>query len=220
MFRVKATLAISSVALACLILVSTAGSAYAGWLVSGAELKSSAALATANGVEAPVILSIPAVGVTVLCTGNTFGTLGAEIVGTNTLKARDLAFESCETVIPETGCALEETSENITTDPVLAVTTLGSKSPDARITFSAQTKKTLASIDFASANTCAFNSEEPLKGSVALDLPSGQTEEAAQALQGLGSVENNSLEVGTSKAYIEGCPVYIKLSSGSKWSYR
>src|SRR6202041_1882808 len=101
---------------------------------------------------------------------------------------------ACSTTKPASGCAISSQPTAISTNPLLASVVLGTGEED-RITVKAETKTTLAEISFNEANTCAFNGLEPVKGAVTLGAPTGQLESSLQAITGLGSAENNSLEV-------------------------
>jgi hypothetical protein len=63
--------------------------------------------------------------------------------------------------------------------------------------------------------------ERLLEGRVKLKLPTGQTEELTQAIEGLGSSEgNNSLELEGSKAFLEGGKALLRLEAVlSKFSF-
>jgi hypothetical protein len=218
MSRIKVTI----VALFAVVALSAvaAGSASAEWFVSGTKLVGTAALATTAKVDTDATLKIIAPGgnVRVLCKGTILSGTKPEIIGgTSEGKAQHLIFEGCETVEPATHCVLSKTT--IETEPVKATVAKGT-APVDKITFTPQTKTTFAKVPFSEANTCVFNEPEPVNGAVTVKAPTGQTEEAAQAIEGIGSTENNSLEVAQDKAYIEGGRVLLKLASGSKWSFR
>jgi hypothetical protein len=73
---------------------------------------------------------------------------------------------------------------------------------------------------FSETNTCAFNGEEPVTGSLVAGAPTGQLSLLAQALTGLGSTEgNNSLQIASQKAYLDGGKALLTLASDSKWSF-
>jgi hypothetical protein len=192
------------------------------WFVAGSKLSSSAALATTAKVDSSPTLKIKVGGssIKVSCKGTILSSVSPEIRATNELKAKSLTFEGCETTEPATGCKLEGQPVSIKTEPIKATDKAGPKSPEARLTFTPQTKKALAALAFSEKNTCAFDESEPLNGAVTLKAPTGQNEEASQAIEGLGSVENNSLELAGNKAVIEGGRTLLKLTSGSKWSFR
>jgi len=195
-------------------------SASADWFVGGALLKSSAALSTTAVVDAPTTLLVPALGLSVVCSGGTLDGTNPEIITGDTGKAKALTFLSCNTTKPEKGCALEVTNQAISTLPINARAFLGTGEED-RVLFSAQTKSLFTDIFFSGANECAFNGEEPVKGSVIVGAPTGQLELLNQAIVGLGSVENNSLEIGAgNKAFLDGGKALLKLANDALWSFK
>jgi hypothetical protein len=196
-----------------------AGSASAEWFVNGVLLAkgTSAKLTNTAKVDSDAKLSIPVAGIKILCSGTTLDSEGAEIVGgTSEGKVKSLIFTGCGVTEPKTGCTLEKSE--IKTAALNALATKGAGEADTLV-FEAQTKGELARFSFSSANTCAFNEEESIKGSVRLIAPTGQLELLSQAIEGLGSIENNSLQVAGDKAFIEGGKALLALESDSKWSF-
>ena len=218
MSKVKLTIA----ALAAVIALSavTAVSASADWFVNGAKLTTSAALSTTAAVDQTTKLLVPSVGdLTIECSGTTLDGINPEIKNPDRGFAAALRFLTCNTVTPA-NCELSNPNETITTSEILARAFLGAGEED-RVLFSPETKATFANIAFASTNTCAFTSTQAVKGAVTIGAPTGQLELAAQAIVGLGSVENNSLEIGSgNKAYLIGGKALLTLQSGSKWSFK
>jgi hypothetical protein len=203
-----------------LVLSMTAvGSASAAWTAEGLELSatSKAALATTAKVDTAYLLSIPAVKTSLTCNGTTLKNESAEIIEVNKLKAKSLTFEDCETTQPKAGCSLESQPSSIKTNPLSGLATNVTKSFEDRLTLSAQTKNVLAEIHFSAENECALAGAEPLRGQVTVKAPTLQEEAAEQAFEGLGSTENNSLEIGTGKAYLEHGKALLKLASGGAW---
>lgn len=219
MFRVN----VITMAFAATVMVLSAlgtASASANWFVGGTELKTSAALSTGVVVDEPATLLVPALSLSVVCSGGDIDELGIVVEPVDRELIESRRYLSCNTTKPATGCALTEKNQSITFGPARGRAFLAT-SPEDRILLSAATKGTLAEINFSEANTCAFAGPEPVKGSVTLGLPTGQTESVAQAVTGLGSVENNSLEIGAgNKAFIDGGRALSTLASGSKWSFR
>jgi hypothetical protein len=220
MSKVKATLSV------CVVVASfsavASGPAFANWFVNGAELKSSAGVSTTAKVDEFVRFLVPALSdLTVECSGATFDATSPEIVGPGASgKAASVRFLSCNTTKPATGCALQEANQTISTLGVNVREFLTSGTTDG-ILFSPQTKKTFAEVAFNESNTCALAGLQPVKGAVTGTVPTGQTEEVAQSLMCLGSVENNSLEIGSgNKTYVTGGAALITLASGSKWSFK
>jgi len=192
------------------------------WFVSGALLKVLAKLASTAAVDEDATLLVPSVsGLAVLCGGKTLDVEGGEILPGDTFSIQSLKFLGCKTTKPATGgCELEKPEQTISTLPILGLADLGPSSPAVRLLLTPQTKSTFAEIAFNENNTCAFTGVEPVKGKITLNAPSGQTEEASQPVGALGSVENNSLEIGAgNKAFIDGGRVLLRLESGSKWSF-
>jgi hypothetical protein len=192
-------------------------SASAGWFVEGKELAQGAkeALTNTAKVDSLATLNIPAVGIKIKCEG--LDGEDALIIGTEKGLAKSLIFTGCAVTEPATGCALEKAE--VPTVAVNALVTLGTKESDL-VTFAPETKSEFAKLHFASANTCAFNEEESVKGLVKVIAPTGQLELLSQAIEGLGSVENNELEVANDKAFIENGKALLTLASDSKWSFK
>ncbi len=198
-----ATLAVGAVA---------SGSASATeWLVNDTKLVGSAALSTKATVLAAAVLSIPGVKTEVACSG--LEGRKQEIIASITAKASSLIFSGCSVLKPET-CNLSTAS--IATEPISAEVKMGSEVED-RVTISPQTKKLLAVLSFAG-GSCVLEGEQPVMGKVTVKAPTGQEEFTEQPIEGLGSVENNSLEVAGKKAYIQAGAVKFKLASSAEFS--
>jgi hypothetical protein len=217
MSKVKVT-AMALVAVFAFSAVAAAATASAAWFVGGAELKTSAALTTAAAVDEDFKLLVPAVeDLTIECTGTTLDGIGPRIEGTDKSFASSLKILGCKTIKP-LGCPIEAQPVTITTNAILVLAALKSGEAD-KLTYFGEAGDTITVIRFGEANTCAFNSEEGVKGSVTLGAPTGELELENQAVVGLGSFENNSLEVANSKAYVIGGKALLRLASGSKWSF-
>lgn len=196
-----------------------AASASAEWLVGGKALSTAAALATTALVDEKTKLLMPSVeDLTIECAGETLDGVEPRIEPPDKSFASKLTFLGCSTVKPATGCALQGQPTAISTNPILALAVLKSGEED-KVTFIPETGKTFTEFSFNEANTCAFSGLEGIKGSVTLGAPTGQLEQERQPIVGLGSFENNSLEVANSKAYLVGGKALLKLASGSKWSF-
>ena len=196
-----------------------ADSASAGWFLEGEELAagSKAALATTAKVDANSTLLVPGLGLSVVCGGSTLDDTSLEIIGANAAKAASLTFLGCNTTAPASGCALEEKNESIPTVGISAEVK-GASFPDAKLLVSPQTKSILANLSFSETNTCAFNGIEPVKGLLTLNAPKLQEQQATQPLEGLGSTENNSLEIGGQKAFVDGGDVLLKSATGAEFA--
>jgi hypothetical protein len=218
MLRAKIITTIGIVA--CVFSALGAASASANWFVGGTELKTSARLATAEVIdEIPTIL-VPNLGIAATCSGGTFDNVSPEIIAGNSVKAQALKFLGCNITKPATGCSFEEPNQTISTVPITATAFLG-PGEEIRVVYLAQTKGTIAVIPFKEENTCALTGLEPVKGLITDGVPKGQLEATSETLVGLGSVENNSLEIGAgNKVTIEGGKALVRLASGSKWSFK
>jgi len=206
-----ATLALSAVA------VSAASAAQ--WYVAGSKLVGSAKLATSAAVDKNAILSVPKLGMTIECTGPNLKGVEPEIIAEKSGKAKHLIFEACSVTKP-TNCKLVGQPTNIETNPIEATVALGSGKTD-KVTFST-TSANFVEVNFAATELCALEGLQPIKGQVTVNAPTGQEELTLQAIEGLGTTENHSLEIGKAspnKAYIEGGKALLKLESGSKWSF-
>jgi hypothetical protein len=222
MFKLKIIkVAITLIALVALCSIDAA-SASASWFVGGTELKTSAAIATTAVVDEHTILLVPAVeDLSIECSGGTWH-LDAGVIGSFTrffIKVFHIDFLACNTIKPTTGCGLVLPNQTIDTLPIAGSLSLKGVTQDS-VTLSPLTGKILAELEFKETNTCAFNGLEGVKGSVTVNAPTGQAEEVAQAIVGIGSVENNSLEVASSKAYLIGGKTLLTLASGSHWSFK
>jgi hypothetical protein len=220
MFRVKIVTIMGVVA--CVFSALGAASASANWFVGGTELKTSAILATAEVVdEIPVILVPSLNDLAATCSGGgTLNNSSPEIIAGNSVKAEALIFLGCNVTNPPTGCSLAKPNQAIPTLPITAHAFLG-PGEEVRVIYLAQTKNTLAEIEFSESNECALTGRQILKGSITDGVPRGQLEATTETLVGLGSVENNSLEGGGgAKVKIVGGKALVKLASGSKWSFQ
>jgi hypothetical protein len=207
-----------------------ADSASADWFVSGTKLAAGKTVAVASTAKLDTLLgvTIPFTGAVVTCTGNgvTLLRISAAVLVAQTnpllggLLLTTLIIEHCEV---EAGgksiCKLEEQPTSISTQPLKAILTKGPHTGEDRATFSPQTKNTIATLHFSEEDTCGLTGSVPLVGSLTMRLATGQSEEASQAMEGLGTTENNSLELGGDKAYVTGGEALLRLASGSKWSF-
>jgi hypothetical protein len=211
---------VATIALSAVFAFSALGAATASaeWLVGGTVLTGSAAISTHILVHITSTFLVPALGVSLVCGGNTLDAVDPLIIAPDRGFASSLSFLGCNVTVPATGCALAEKNQKISTTAILGRAFLGPGEED-RILFSAETKGTLANITFSETNTCAFNGIEPVKGSFISGLPTGRLDLATQSLVDLGSVENNSLEVGGQKAFMHGGKFLALLVSGATWSF-
>lgn len=199
---------------------TAAATASASWFVNGTELSKGQKVALANtaAVVTSGVLTLvtKAETVTIACTGSTLGVEEPEIIGTNEGRAKAVIIKGCATTKPATKCSLAKSE--IRTEPVKTVFTKGSGETDIA-TLTPQSEEFFGVIPFSVTNACSFNEETPVYGVLKVKEPTGQTEEESQAMEGLGSVENNSLEVAKNKVYIFGS-LLLRLLSLARWSFR
>jgi hypothetical protein len=195
-----------------------ASSASATWLVNGTPLTGSAAVSTQALVDENSTFLVPGFSLVAVCNGHFFDALNPRIFSSDKAFASELTFLGCSVVQP-TGCELEGQPAAIATTAILALAVKG-LGEAAKITFTPETKTTLANIEFKATNECAFRGLEPITGSFVEGLPTGQLSLLAQAITGLGSTEgNNSLQIAGQKAFIDGGRYLMTLASDSKWSF-
>jgi hypothetical protein len=178
-----------------------------------------AALTTAAVTDGTIKILVPSVeDLTIECAGSRLDSENLQIEDVDKGFASKLTFLACSTTKPATGCALENQPTAISTNPILVLAALRSGEED-KITVTPETGCIFTAISFNEADRCAFDGLEALKGAFTLGVPTGQLELESQTIVGLGSVENNSLDVSTLPAYIVGGRALLKLASGSKWSF-
>ena len=212
--KLKMTLA--AVLAAFALSAITADAASAEWFVNGSQLTSTAALATSAVLDTTATWDFPVPKVGVDCEGPVdvngkllrFGLLDVTLIWLN-----------CR-ALPVGVCSLSSSTAGIQSEPLEGTVTKGPGSSEDRVTVTPSTKTILATIPFAEkAGSCPLTGEQAVRGSVTLAMPKGQDEASTQVIEGLGSVENNSLEVDGDKGYIESGKALVTLASGSKWSF-
>jgi hypothetical protein len=213
--KVRVTILMLIATMAISALASSAAQAAGGsWFVNGTKLPagSKQALATTARVVTNAVLNVPVLGIKISC-ANLSGK-SPEIIGTTTGEAEALTFEGCTELSPAK-CSIAPT---IGTEPIQGDPFIPTKGV-TRVAFTPQKGKTFANINFKGAE-CSVAGEKAVKGAVNVNAPTAQTEQAEQPIEGLGSVENNALEVTSDPAYIEGGKAFLKLSNGDGWSFQ
>jgi len=194
-----------------------AASASAGWLVNGTPLAGSQALSTQAAVAEESTLLVPTLALQIKCNGKFLDGTSPQISGTNKGFASALTFLGCFTVTP-TECELEPALTSIATTAILATATKG-PGESVRATFTPESGNTFANIKFIKTTGCAFKGVEPVTGSLVAGAPTGQLSLLAQPLVGLGSTENNSLQIGGDKAFLDGGRALLTLANDASWSF-
>src|ERR1700691_3484117 len=197
-----------------------AASASAGpmnWFVNGTELKSgeAAGIAEPQAVDVPAVLNVPNLSLKVTCSG--FSGSKGELQGANAgesgmEQAEAVVLEECSEISPAV-CKL--TSSTLVTEPLLASVSLAASRPlpSVRVLLRAKGRNELMTIDFegSGGKECALAGELGVAGEFLAVAPTGASEETLQAIEGLGTTENNSLQIDGDKAYIEGGRALVKL---------
>jgi hypothetical protein len=190
-----------------------AGSAWAGeWFVGGTKLTGSAALTVEARLSRLIRWLAPGI-VAIGCEGPLL-LLGAYIHNPALILARRLDFRNCFVLTPES-CSIEPTIET----QELQGTVKTETSLENRVTYKPVVGKLFATISFQGTG-CVIAGETAVDGEVTLGMLNGQTEETTHVFEGLGSRENNSLEIDKEAVYLEGGGALVSLASGSKWSFR
>lgn len=215
MSRVKVVI-VAALAVLALSAVA-ASSASATWFAGGTEITTLTALSTTAKVDALAILNLPVQKIKIDCSGALLKGESPDLSPGDRGQAAALIFEGCEIVEPA-NCSLSKLI--IRTQAILATARLAA-APEDRVLFEPKGGTQFATIPFREGTACALEGEQPVKGKVNIKAPTGQNESVTQAIEGMGSVENNSLEVGAgNKAFIEGGKALITLASGIKWSFK
>jgi hypothetical protein len=222
MSKVKIAFAVSVVVLAFNVVASSSALAGMGWFVGGVAQKASETMALTNTarVTEGAVLTDPSLSLKLTCSA--LSGEKAEISGTTLGKAKHLFFENCSEIEPPT-CIIS--SKVVTIAPVLALPELSGSPTKLLLLFHPETGNEFANLEFvknpAQSKACAggLSGAKPVDGAVNLAAPTGLIENTEQELEGLGTTNNNSLEVGKTKAYIEGGKAFLKLKGGVEWSF-
>jgi hypothetical protein len=189
----------------------------ASLFVGGIKLStgSKAIVASKAAVDESVLFNAPSLSLRIGCSGS--NAIASTLIGENKGEAEARVFEGCSEIAP-TNCKLDEPT--ITTEAVITTFSVATKAPEARFVLEPKIGHLFAGIGIEGPK-CTLQGEKPVNGTVKGKLPTGQSEEASQLVEGLGSTEgNNSLEIGGNKFFIEKGKGLVKLASGSKWSFR
>jgi hypothetical protein len=192
------------------------------WFVSGTKLASATtvALASTAAVDSPLVLTVPSLGLKVTCS-NSVGKVSKGVLegGEAMSQAEYDPFESCTENSPST-CKVSQPPPTV--GPALLLLVLTALTRLGRHVFGwvyhSRTGSPLATLSFE--GSCSFAGEQSITGIVTEWATTMVSEEAVQAVEGLGTTENNSLELDGDKAYIEGGKVLFKLASAQTWSFR
>jgi hypothetical protein len=192
------------------------------WFVGGKELTKgeNAAVASPGSLDSPAAFNSPGLSLKISC--SSYSTTKATLVGGEEEKGlvESAKFESCSESSPTT-CALA--SSTIATVPLALILELrhihNGKLPHFLKLVLPQAGTAIAKITFTG-GSCPLVGEKSLSGSFKEGVPNLESEEITHVAEASGTEENNSLELGGQKVYIEGGKTLLKLNSGSKWSFK
>jgi hypothetical protein len=205
MFKVKLGIAAFTAMLVLGAAVSNAAfAATAGWMVKGAMLSGSKALATTAKTEGNIVLHSTAFVIT--CSGENVNMTNPSI-SSPSMGLAGLEFTKCEGAPP---CTISGTT--IKTVPLLLEATLDGESA-VKAVFTPETKVTFATVEF-NGPTCSLLGVQPITGSQEILAAQGQSEMTLQLFQAVGT----TLKVGAAPAALLG-RFLLKLASGEPWSF-
>jgi hypothetical protein len=198
---------------------AAADSASAAWIIEGTELAEgqTRALATTAVVDQSSVLHVPGLPLKISCSG--LSTTKPELLGSaENAVAEAVTVSGCAVAEPTT-CSL--LSPTIVSDPVLINIGEGI-SPDERALLEPQSGHVLSMFTLEG-SSCSISGRKALDGAVFLNAPTLQNEATEQALEGLGSIENEgytSLQIAGDSTFLEGSKLLLKLQAGNKFAFR
>jgi hypothetical protein len=188
---------------------SVAVASTAGWMVNGAQLSGSKALATTAKTDENTKLI--AGGLTITCSGATIKGVAPEIKSPSTSSASALEFTNCAATAP---CSL--TSAVITTSPILAETTLeGALATTATIKPKSGTEFSTFAIE---GENCAATGNIMVNGQVKVLVAAGQDEGSLQLMKAISTEASKELFIGKTATSISVSSL-VKLATGERWSF-
>lgn len=209
MFKTK--LIASACASALMVLAATtpvASAATEGWMINGALLTGTKALATTAATEENWQFS--AAGVVATCTGATVNSSSPQIKAVAGGAAASVEFGGCSV---NEHCTMPTT---IRTQPVVVEFTLDGALADKAV-FTPRTKNVFTTFDFTGAE-CALLGEQEITGKFSVLAPTGQDESTKQAVKAAVAVGSGELKDGSAGIEVRGS-VLERLASGETWSF-
>ena len=201
--------------------VSSSTAAKMTWFVNGTELKTGETATTANTerIDSQAFLGAPGLSLRITCSGGS-GSKG-ELQGESAMaQAEAVTLEGCSEISPAT-CKLA--SSDIVSESILAFVSSVPARPLPAVSIVLQPKKgnTFATLRFEdNDHPCSIEGEQAVDGKLVAVAPTGASEETLQAVEAIGSVENNSLLIDGDRAYVEDGKALVKLVGSQRWSFR
>jgi hypothetical protein len=187
---------------------ASASAATAGWMVNGALLSGSKALATTAKTDESFKLT--GAGLTITCSGSTVSSLAPEI-SSPSMGTFLLVFVECIAVPP---CFLIVTG--IRTVTILTETTL--QGSQATVTTLKPKTGTTFSTFAVEGETCAAAGNVAVNGQAKILAPEGQIENTLQLQKAITTEASKELFIGKTAASLSGSAL-LKLASGERWSF-
>jgi hypothetical protein len=209
MSRIKAVGAAFIAVLAFGVMTASASAATAGWMVNGALLSGTQALATTAAVDKKGVIN--GGGLNIECEGSVLKGTNPEIISTNKGKAKALTFTVCKTT--NANCTVPA---EIGTVPIEAEATLEG-ALGVQAVFKPQTGTTFATVKF-SGELCAVAGIKAITGDANTSAPTGQDERTLQLLEINVTTAQNLLFIASNAASMTGSAL-LKLASGAPWSF-
>jgi hypothetical protein len=190
------------------------------WKVEGAPIAAghSVGLASLPKIDLSLILhfKVGEVSILILCGG--IHLINGRILPPNMDFVEAIDFLNCHTISPTpTNCQLtggQTTLTLIITGPLLSF-----QRSLTRALFRPESGKIFTEIPFQEGTSCAVEGAVPVKGELIGGTPTLNESRAEQGLVGLGSEENNNLEVGSgNKGFLLG-KILLQLEGGLNWSF-
>ena len=218
MASIKMTRGGAAVAVVCVLAfsaIATCSASAAEWFIKGTKLSGSQAGAATARVDATAALVSGVAGTSILCTGGTTVQVleAGSTINMSSTWTGTMVFMGCSAMEP----AECDVQEEIGTEP-LEATLKTSTAPADTDVIKPKTGSLLTTLAFTG-EKCSAIGEDPVRGQLTALMPSGQTELAMQPAEGLGTMENNSLFIGSSHAYIEAGRSLLLVSSAQPFSF-
>ncbi len=214
---------VTLVAVLALCALAAASASASELYVGGKALTGTAALSQTPKVEGSITISDPSSKFKIVCKGINIengGTKISELVAPAAVAVWNLAYENCK--FTESKCEMREgdaPGEGPILDKQIEGTiTKGTGSEDI---MTIKYSPTGTMFGYFSSGGCALEGTDVLqfaakKPSLALAMPTGQTESVEQTLTFPG--EKEKIEFDGTPTYVSGA-VKLKLTSGAKWSF-
>jgi hypothetical protein len=187
----------------------SASAATAGWMVNGAKLAGSAALATTARVDEEGVFR--GEGTNITCEGKTLNSIAPEIKAPNTGAASALEYTGCRAEMP---CELS--SPTIKSSPVTEEATL--EGVLAVVATFKPTTGTLFTTIKLEGSECGLAGEASITGQFKVLAPLGQDEGTLGQINSITTEASRELKTGNNPLSVDGSAL-LQLAHGELWSF-